>query len=44
MVLIAAAQAFPQTLLDDPDRVQAELDRHADLHSLFDNHVFVLRK
>jgi diguanylate cyclase (GGDEF)-like protein/PAS domain S-box-containing protein len=41
MVLIAAAQAFPQTLLDDPDRVQAELDRRQDLHGVFDNHVFM---
>ena len=40
-VLIAAARSFPQTLLADPDRVQAELDRRQDLHSLFDNHLFV---
>ncbi|HRH80954.1 MAG TPA: EAL domain-containing protein [Thiobacillaceae bacterium] len=40
-LLISAANDFPLDALDDPDRVQAILDRRDDLHGVFDNHVFV---
>lgn len=41
MVLVAAAQSFPREILEDPDRVQTLLDNRTDLHTLFDNHIFV---
>lgn len=41
IVLIAAARSFPHEALKSPDRVQSELDSRADLHGVFDNHVFM---
>jgi diguanylate cyclase (GGDEF)-like protein/PAS domain S-box-containing protein len=41
LILKAAADAFPIDILKDPDKVQALLDQRGDLHTAFDNHVFV---
>jgi diguanylate cyclase (GGDEF)-like protein/PAS domain S-box-containing protein len=41
MLLAATAEALPRDALADRDRMQAYLDARADLHRLFDNHVFM---
>jgi diguanylate cyclase (GGDEF)-like protein/PAS domain S-box-containing protein len=41
LTLIAAAATIPRDALDDADRLQSILDQRDDLHSIFDNHIFI---
>jgi diguanylate cyclase (GGDEF)-like protein/PAS domain S-box-containing protein len=41
LTLIAAAAAIPRDALNDADRLQTILDQRDDLHSIFDNHIFI---